>query len=252
VTICETFHFSNMLCWLDRLQPANSGPFCLSTRPLSYTTGIVFKPNTSTPVEREIVRLAFGDHFEPVPAAEVSTENDIRLSGNLAFEWTSGVSFIYSGEAVQKFLFEGESPSPSFFEALGNPSKVIFFCHYDSGDSFGYRIFENGVPTRRRLYTVSGTIDEGLPKAFEHAWLNAEKFVEDEDEPPAYRNPETGEVRSEGYITAAMLRLALTRDYGICPWDEWDYKTNFNYYKAKKAADTSQTQARQSWWRKLW
>jgi hypothetical protein len=213
------------------------------------TAGLVFKPSSSTPPDPEIVRLAFGERFELVPEAEASKENRLHLPGNLAFERTSGVLFIYSDEAVQKYLFGGESPSPSFFEALGNPTHVMFFCYYDSGGSFGYRIFENSVPARRRLYTGFETLDEGVPKAFEHAWLNAEQFVENDDEPPVYRNTETGEVRSEGNVTAAMLRLALIGNYGIRPRDQWDYKTKFIHYKAKEAAHAlqTQTQVRQSW-----
>jgi hypothetical protein len=215
------------------------------------TGGFAFKTTSSTPSEVEVIRSVFGDML--VAADHDLKQNGMRLPGDVSVEAACGAFFIVNGEIPQKYLFKPECPSASFFEALGHPHTVIFYCHYDSGGTAGYRIFENGVPVRRRFCSESETSDEGTPRESELSWLNAEQFFEDEDEdtPPAYRNRETGHVTMEPYVTAAMLRLVMKELFGVCPWEEWSYKTRFNHYRMKPV-EAPAPQAKRPWWRSVW
>lgn len=196
------------------------------------TAGLIFKSTSSMPDEAEMIRRAFGDSFRPVPASDVQRGLDIRLPGNVAVESMNGAIGIYSSEAAGQVIFEGKVFEPSFLSALGNPDIILVFCHYDSSGTFAYGVFENGVRTRFRLHTDETTNDQGVPMDIELPWLQAEPFVEEDDEDGqlVYRNKVTGEVSNEYYLTARLLKLVVTELFGVCPWDEWNYKTKFNYY----------------------
>jgi len=215
------------------------------------TAGLAFKQSSSSPSEQEMIRLAFGDHFVRIPD-DAMKPYGIRRQGDIDLEVTRDALFIYNNDILRKIFLELEVPHPSFFEALGNPQTLIFFCHCDSGDSFGYRIFEKGLPVRLRFYDVTRTIDEGAPKEFEFSWLNARQFFEEEDAPPAFENEETGQVAYEGYVTAALLRLAMKECVGMCPWDHWSYKTKFSRYHLAPPAENPVVELKRPWWKRLW
>jgi hypothetical protein len=214
------------------------------------TAGLAFKQSSATPSEQEIIRLAFGEQFVLIPDYLMSPYA-IRRPGNIDLELTRDALLIYNDEITRRFFHGLEVPHRSFFDALGNPQTLIFFCHYDSGDTFGYRIFENGLPTRLRFYDGTDTIDEGEPKGFEYSWLHAEPFFEEEDAPPAFRNQETGQVAYEGYLTAALLRLAMKEYFGICPWDEWSAATKFSRYQVNPPAENPASQDKRRWWQRI-
>jgi hypothetical protein len=215
------------------------------------TAGLAFKPNSFTPKdEQEMIRRAFGDTFHSIPASEIQNYHDIRVPGKIAVESKNGATFIYNGEIAGRVLFEGEALEPSLLFALGSPEVIVVFCHYDSGGSFGYAILEKGVRVRSRIYTLDRTSDDGVPKEFELSWLQAEPFVEEEGEVLAYRNMESGETTTEAYVTVHMLSEVMKRLFGVSPWDEWNYKTKFNYY-FRKPDETVKLPLRKAWW-KLW
>jgi hypothetical protein len=70
---------------------------------------------------------------------------------------------------------------------------------------------------------------------FELSWLKARLFVEEEGEPPVYRNTETGQTSTEAYVTANMLDVAMKTLFGVCPWDEWNYKSKFIWITVQSA-----------------
>jgi hypothetical protein len=215
------------------------------------TAGLAFKQSSSTPSEQEIIRLAFGDQFSRIPD-NVMNPHEIRRPDNIDVESTRDAIFIYNNDTIRKFFFELEVPHPSFLDALGNPQTLMFFCHSDSGGSFGYRIFKNGLPVRLRFYDGMSTIDEGTPMEFEFSWLDAEHFFEEEDAPPAFRNRETGQVAYEGYVTAALLQLAMKECFGTCPWDDWNSKTKLSRYYKTLPIVNSASQVKRPWWKRMW
>lgn len=194
------------------------------------TAGVAFRATSSTPQEPIMIQRAFGAAFQAVSPLDGSSR-DIRNPGNIAVESKNGVTFVYNGEYAGRILFGEESVDASVLSALGNPELVVVFCHYDSGNSFGYVIVEHGVRTRYRLYTRDKTIDEGVPRDFERSWLKAAALVDGKGEPPVYRNKDTGEVASEDNVTAGLLDSAMRSFFGIIPWTQWDYKSKFNYYR---------------------
>jgi hypothetical protein len=184
--------------------------------------------------EQELVQVVFGS--SAIQPSETQKAHDIRVPGNVAVESRNDTTFLYNGEIAGKILFEGQSLDPAVFAALGAPELVVIFCHYDSGGSFGYAIVENGVMGRSRVHTLDKTNDEGVPTAFELPWLQTESFIEEEGEPPVYRNLKTGEVSSESYVTAHLLAEVMKAFFSVAPWDEWDYRCKFNYYGRKSSA----------------
>lgn len=215
------------------------------------TAGLAFKKNLSMPSEQEIIRLAFGDQFVRVPD-DSTNPFGIRKQGYIDLESTGDALFICNHDLVRKIFFDLEVPQSSFFDAFGNPEKLIFFCHYDSGETFGYRIFENGLPIRLRFYDGTSTIDEGPPKEYELSWLHAEQFFEEEGAPPAFSNQETGQIAYECYVTAALLRLTMKEFFGMCPWDDWSYKTKFSRYQLALPLDNPKLQTKRPWWKRMW
>lgn len=213
------------------------------------TAGLAFRPNASTLDEQELVQLAFGS--SAIQLSEPNKLHDIRVPGNVAVESSNGVTFLYNGEIAGRTLFEGQSLEPRVFAALGAPELVVIFCHYDSGDSFGYAIVKDGITVRSRVHTLDKTKDEGAPNAFELPWLQAESFIEEEGEPPVYRNLKTGEVTSESYVTAHLLVEVMNAFFGVTPWNEWNYKSKFNYYYMQPPAKISEPSTTKAWW-KFW
>ena len=212
------------------------------------TAGLAFRPNALTLDEQALVQKAFGSSFDPSATEKV---HDIRVPGNVAIESKNGTTFIYNGEIAAKILFERQSLEPAVFAALGAPELVVVFCHYDSGGSFGYAIIKDGITVRSRVHTLDKTVDEGTPHAFELPWLKAETFIEEEGEPPAYRNLETGDVTSEPYVTARLLVQVMNAFFGVVPWDDWDYRTKFNCYSRQPAAKIPAPPVAKAWW-KFW
>ena len=192
------------------------------------TAGLAFRPNAFTMDEQELVQRVFGSSsFKP---PETQNAHDIRVPGNVAVESKNGATFLYNGEIAGEILFDGQSLEPSVFAALGAPELIVVFCHYDSGGSFGYAIVKNGITVRSRVHTMEKTTDVGTPNKFELPWLQAEPFIEEESEPPVYRNLSTGEVTSDFYLTALLLVQVMNAFFGLVPWDEWSYRTKLNFY----------------------
>lgn len=216
------------------------------------TAGLAFKPTSSTPDdEEEMIRRAFGKAFHAVSASEVRGSHDVRVLGNIAVESKNDAIFIYNGEIAERILFKGEAVESTLLSALGTPELAVVFCHYDSGGSFGYVILEDGMRIRSRIHTLDKTSDEGNPMDFELSWLKARLFVEEEGEPPVYRNTETGQTSTEAYVTANMLDVAMKTLFGVCPWDEWNYKSKFNYYCTALAAEPAKIAVKKARW-KFW
>lgn len=196
------------------------------------TAGLIFKPTPDTPEEQEMIRRAFGEALHPVMGSEAQASHDVRYPDNIAVESTNGATCIYAGAPADQMIFDSKELAPEVFAALGSPAFIVVFCLYDSGGSFGYAIIENGVRVRLRLYSNDTTSDQGTPMHCELPWLRAEQFFDEEDEEMVFRNTESGEVASEFQITPRLLRMVVTELFGVCPWDDWSYKTKFNYYRA--------------------
>lgn len=197
------------------------------------TAGIIFKPTPATPGEPEMIRRAFGESLQPVTSSEAQNSHDVRYPDNIAVESTNGATCIYAGDPPDQMVFDSKELDPAVFAALGSPATIVVFCHYDSGATFGYTIIENGVRARSRLYSNDATSDQGTPLECELSWLSAEQFFdeEEEEEEMMFRNSETCQVASEFQITPRLLRTVVTELFGVCPWDDWSYKTKFNYYR---------------------
>jgi hypothetical protein len=103
------------------------------------------------------------------------------------------------------------------------------FCHYDSGGSHGYAVFEDGRRTRTRLQTsglpdVPALQESGTPLAFEQRWLGARHYVAAEAtaSADARRMVFLGDrevVVPARDLTGRMLQDGLDALFGVCPWE---------------------------------
>ena len=214
------------------------------------TAGLVFRPNASTLGEQELVQVVCGS--SAIQPSETYMVHDIRVPGNVAVESRNGAIFLYESEISEKILFKGQSLEPAVFAALGAPELLVIFCHYESGGSFGYAIVKNGMTVRSRVHLQFKTKDEGVPNDFELPWLQAESFIEEEGEPPLYRNLKTGKVASESSVTSRLLVEVMNAFFGVAPWDAWDPRSKLNYYsRPQPSAKIAEPLATKAWW-KFW
>ena len=103
------------------------------------------------------------------------------------------------------------------------------FCHYDSGGSHGYAVFENGRRTRTRLQTcglpdVPALQESGTPLPFEQRWLGARHYVEADTAPSddaerVYFLGDREVVVPARDLTGRMLHDGLDALFGVCPWE---------------------------------
>ncbi|MDB6145365.1 MAG: hypothetical protein JWP80_4409 [Pseudomonas sp.] len=132
---------------------------------------------------------------------------------------------------------------------LGAPELLLAFCHYESGDSYGYAFIERGERIRSRLQTGGPMlIEHGKPKAFEACWLSAPFYLEEDDCPPEewrkiYFQGNREVQVAEADLTRRMLQEALLLHFGVCPWE--DEVTAASYYFRLSVSD------KKPWWQ-LW
>lgn len=137
------------------------------------------------------------------------------------------VYFICNHDLIWDLLENPTQAATQRHCVLGAPDCLLAFCHYDSGDSYGYAFIERGERTRSRLQTSGepALIEYGTPKAFETRWLTAEFYLEEDDCPVEewrkiyYQGNREIEV-AEADLTRRLLQEALLLHVGVCPWED--------------------------------
>ena len=149
--------------------------------------GIVFRPQAPLDDVELFVSDLYGKKVRQIEHPDVG-QFDIRNPGDVMVQRFGDTYFVCNNDIAWDLLEFPQTDVIHTYRSLGSPQMLMAFCHYDSGGSYGYAFFENGERTRSRLQTVGGAyrkplIECGIPKDFEHRWLSANFYIEEDDCP---------------------------------------------------------------------
>ena len=197
--------------------------------------GIAFSISESIADMEAWMGAVFAEQATEIPLP-VSARFDIRNHSDVMVQTFGEVCFISNDDLAWPLIKDVRDEAADvrrLHAALGAPELLVAFCHYDSGGSHGYAVFENGRHTRTRLQT-SGVpnfptlLESGAPLPFEQRWLGARHYVEAEARAEATAASDDGRVYFLGNrevvvpardLTGRMLQDGLDALFGVCPWE---------------------------------
>jgi len=190
--------------------------------------GIAFHASTSTEDLEAWLTSVFAEPATEIPLP-VSARFDIRNHSDVMLQTFGEVCFISNDDLAWPLIKDAAADVGRLHAALGAPDLLVAFCHYDSGGSHGYAVFEHGRRTRTRLQTnsvpdVPALVESGTPLAFEQRWLGARHYVEAEtaeqsDDARMFFLGEREVVVPARDLTGRMLQDGLDALFGVCPWE---------------------------------
>ncbi|MCK9684957.1 hypothetical protein [Scleromatobacter humisilvae] len=189
--------------------------------------GIAFRISTSVDDLEGFMGSVFDERATEIPLP-VSVRFDIRNHSDVMVQTFGEVCFISNDDLAWPLIRNSERDIGRLHAALGSPDLMMAFCHYDSGGSHGYAIFEDGRRTRTRLQTsgqpdMPALVESGTPLAFEQRWLGARHYVD-----AATTGGDDGRMVFLGErevvvpardLTGRMLQDGLDALFGVCPWE---------------------------------
>jgi len=190
--------------------------------------GIAFRISESVRDLSAYMSAVFDEPATEIPLP-VSTRFDIRNHSDVMVQSFGEVCFISNDDLAWPLIRDDAFAVARLHAALGAPALMMAFCHYDSGGSHGYAVFENGRHIRTRLQTtglpdVPALRESGAPLPFEQRWLRAHRDVQAEATAggEARRRAFAGE-RERAVpardLTGRMLQDGLDALFGVCPWE---------------------------------
>ncbi len=190
--------------------------------------GIAFRISESVSDLEAYMSAVFAEPATEIPLP-VSARFDIRNHSDVMVQSFGEVCFISNDDLAWPLIKDDAFDVTRLHAALGAPDLLMAFCHYDSGGSHGYALFENGRRTRTRLQSsglpdVPALRESGAPQPFEQRWLGARHYVEAEAtaSDDARRMVFLGErevVVPARDLTGRMLQDGLDALFGVCPWE---------------------------------
>jgi hypothetical protein len=188
--------------------------------------GIAFRISASVGDLERFMGAVFGEPATEIPLP-VSARFDIRNHSDVMVQSFGDVCFISNDDLAWPLIRNGERDLGHLHAALGSPELLMAFCHYDSGGSHGYAVFEHGRRTRTRLQTndsphLPALAESGKPLPFEQRWLAARHDVDPSARAEDGRVVFLGErevVVPARDLTGRMLQEGLDALFGICPWE---------------------------------
>ena len=190
--------------------------------------GLAFRASTPIGDLTSVLASVFGEDVAEVPSP-VATRFDIRNHSDVMVQLFGDVCFVSNDDLVWPLLENDSANAEHLHAVLGAPELLLAFCHYDSGGSHGYAVFENGKRRRTRLQTegvagIAPLSESGAPLPFEQRWLKAAHYVEAEGRPheaqtKVYYLGNREVLVPARDLTGRMLEDGLESLFGICPWD---------------------------------
>lgn len=194
--------------------------------------GIAFRNEVSVADVEAWLGAVFAEQATEIPLP-VSARFDIRNHSDVMLQTFGEVCFISNDDLAWPLIKDGAADVTRLHAALGAPELLVAFCHYDSGGSHGYAVFENGKRTRTRLQTsgapgIPALLESGAPLPFEQRWLGARHYVEGEARAAATPSVDDARIYFLGDrevvvpardLTGRMLQDGLDALFGVCPWE---------------------------------
>jgi hypothetical protein len=196
--------------------------------------GIAFRSSDSVADMAAWMAGVFGEPATEIPLP-VSARFDIRNHSDVMVQAFGEVCFISNDDLAWPLIRNDAASVARLHAALGAPGLLMAFCHYDSGGSHGYAVFEHGRRTRTRLqrsgaHAHPGLMESGRPLAFEQRWLGAGHYLESEarGEPATTAGDDDDRMVFLGErevvvpardLTGRMLQDGLDALFGVCPWE---------------------------------
>jgi hypothetical protein len=187
--------------------------------------GIAFRSSASVGDMAGFVGAVFGEPATEIPLP-VSARFDIRNHSDVMLQAFGDVCFISNDDLAWPLIRNSGRDLGRLHAALGSPELLMAFCHYDSGGSHGYAVFEHGRRRRTRLQTsglpdMPALVESGTPLAFEQRWLGARHYVDAtaRDDGRMVFLGEREVVVPARDLTGRMLQDGLEALFGVCPWE---------------------------------
>ena len=188
--------------------------------------GIAFRISASVEDLEGYIGSVFDERATEIPLP-VSVRFDIRNHSDVMVQTFGEVCFISNDDLAWPLIRNSERDIGRLHAALGSPELLVAFCHYDSGGSHGYAVFEQGRRTRTRLQTsgvpdTPALVESGTPLAFEQRWLGARHYDGATAHADDGRMVFLGErevVVPARDLTGRMLQDGLDALFGVCPWE---------------------------------
>jgi hypothetical protein len=184
--------------------------------------GIAFRVSDSVEDLEVFITSVFGEPATEIPLP-VSVRFDIRNHSDVMVQTFGEVCFISNDDLAWPLIRDVGADARRLHAALGAPELLLAFCHYDSGGSHGYAVFEHGRRIRTRLQTsglpeLPALAESGTPLAFEQRWLGASHYEEVGDGRMVFLGKREVVVPARD-LTGRMLQDGLDALFGVCPWE---------------------------------
>ena len=194
--------------------------------------GIAFRCTESVSDMAAWMGRVFAEQAAEIPLP-VSVRFDIRNHSDVMVQTFGEVCFVSNDDLAWPLIRNDAADVTRLHAALGAPELLMAFCHYDSGGSHGYAVFEHGRRIRTRLQSSGAherpaLAESGQPLPFEQRWLGARHSLPTEARGAATAT--SGDERmvflGEGEVvvpardlTGRMLQDGLDALFGVCPWE---------------------------------
>eukprot|EP01093_Parvamoeba_rugata_P012093 TRINITY_DN346_c0_g1_i16.p2 TRINITY_DN346_c0_g1~~TRINITY_DN346_c0_g1_i16.p2 ORF type:complete len:231 (-),score=39.42 TRINITY_DN346_c0_g1_i16:446-1138(-) len=196
-------------------------------------SGIFIKTDISKYNSEDIFKHFFGVNYEKNDSwfngFDTRDENSIRITFQ---EQGIIITNLYF---TQKVLVIGDKELINrIYNYFDQPELIYSYMHYDSGDSFGFRVIQKGKTTRYRfsLSTDWVTKDFGNPIEAELEVLNSKLYFETErKEFLMYQLKNEKNPRNYHFINSHLACVVMEHFFGF---NFQQYIESVNYYFTKK------------------
>ena len=195
------------------------------------------------------------------PTWKSDPKSDIHNKNDVGLYWNSKFVVIANDALSSDLLFcRNFEPYDRFLSITGVRGKVVFFCIYDSGDTYGFSMFENGHAIRHRLYSLGGqgpqSFARGDPLAIEQSWhpvVLTEEEKQDfapEEWDEVFQHQESGKLLTEHGLSSFLVDAILQDEFGFSPIN-WKADHGAIQGQCYRAVLEEQAKADGPWWRRI-